>query len=168
MDRKYQFPVGASLALFLFGAWLLLSGWREARIATHEATAVGTINDIHKGRRSYYEYSYSVDGVTYSNDCDSCSTPLLHGMCDIGTQALVYYDRTHPGTSLLHEYGAESSLHLALGKRMTPVGALLLLAIFVYYQLHDSPPRDEDAAEDDNDEQPGPEILHIVPQNKEQ
>ena len=144
--------------------WMLLTGWREAAVAPREATTVGTINEIHSGKGSYYKYSYSVDGVTYSNKRDSCETPLLHGECRVGTQALVYYDRAYPDLSQLNEYGEESRTDFRRAQWMIPVGALLLLGTFVILRRIDHLSREQ--AEDDNDEEGGPEILHVVPENK--
>jgi hypothetical protein len=166
VEQKYQYVVGIGLFLFVFGAWSLLAGWHAAAVAPREATTVGIINEVHSGKGSYYKYSYRVDGVTYSSNDSSCQTPLFHGMCEVGSMALVYYDRAYPDLSQLNEYGAESRTDFRRAQWMTPVGALLLLGTFVVLRRIDHLAREVDVAENDYDEQAAPEVLHVVPTDK--
>jgi hypothetical protein len=104
---------------------------------------------------------FTVDGIRYQDDGDTCLTPISQQGCKEGAPVLVYYDREHLSRSRLQEFRTASREKLFFGEWATGIG-LLMLGLHFWIKRNGS--NSEDSEGPDTDE-PGEEseVLHVTP-----
>ena len=148
------------IVLVLLGCFQLFFAWQFSDEVKRENGTVGKITHTYHGKRTSYTYVFTVDGVRYQDDSDTCVTPLSEEGCQEGAPVLVYYDREHLSRSRMQEFRAASREKLSLGEWATGIGLMLLgLHFWIKKNRRDS---ENSEKADANQLDKGPEVLHIT------
>jgi hypothetical protein len=150
------------------GGYLCVKGHTYAVAAQHEATTVGRVVGIYKGRSPAYHYVFSVNGVKMDDSSEICATPLVPGACDQNGAVTVYYSYQPYSNSRLEDFAVASIEAYRIGKPMLGIGLPLFILAFaaIVNQAHKEireRDQDPDAKKGRSKSDVVPDSIHIVP-----
>lgn len=172
MDGLLTRVLAICLFLGFFGAarggYLCVKGHNYAVAAQHEATTVGRVVGIYKGRSPAYHYVFSVNGVKMDDSSEICATPLVPGACDNHGPVTVYYSYQPYSNSRLEDFSVASIDAYRIGRPMLGIGLPLFILGFagiviqVRKEMRERD-RDPDAKKGRSRSDNVPDAVHIVP-----
>lgn len=124
-----RFIIVLGLFATAFGGFRCVQGHIYSVAAQREATTVGRVVGIYRGKSPAYHYVFFVNGVKMDDSSEICVTPLVPGACDKNGPVLVYYSYQPFSNSRLEDFTIASSKAYRTGEIALAIG-LPLLALF--------------------------------------
>lgn len=168
-QRVLAFSLVAGLFGTYFGGYHCINGYNYSVAAQHEATAVGRVVGIYRGRHgSAYHYEFSVSGVKMDDYSEVCETPLAPGACNNNGPVQVYYSYQPYSNSRLEDFAVASKEAYRPGIPVLAISLTILILSCAGFAIRarknknkdDSDPEDEKGRSKSDDV---PDGIHIVP-----